>query len=284
MTATQTGGTEYDSRIRRAKYLTSQHPFAAEVLRFYSRIAEFQQDLYQKLPRDWGNRPVARPDGQIRSELNLVILLPHFPKLLEVVRRIGPPPLAEAARHLASCNSNEWIALLADFWSLGGRPTLEKAPAEGETKEFLTQFLLAAFLQPYCEFLAAHMPAPELTSTHRVCPRCASAPLLGVLRPEGDGGKRRLMCCFCLQEWDFRRIFCAACGEEDEKKLPVYVAEQFPHVRVECCDTCKTYLRTIDLTKDGNAVPLVDDLAAIPLSLWAQERGYTRLQPNLLGT
>jgi formate dehydrogenase maturation protein FdhE len=43
-------------------------------------------------------------------------------------------------------------------------------------------------------------------------------------------------------------------------------------------------VRTIDLTKDGNAVALVDDLAAIPLSLWAQERGYTRNQPNLLGT
>src|SRR4029077_17082354 len=111
-----------------------------------------------------------------------------------------------------------------------------------------------------------------------------SAPLLGVLRPEGDGGKRRLLCSFCLQEWDFRRIYCAACGEEDEKKLPVYVAEQFPHVRVESCETCKFYLRTIDLTKDGNAVPIVDDLAAIPLSLWAHEQGYSRLQPNLLGT
>ena len=69
-----------------------------------------------------------------------------------------------------------------------------------------------------------------------------------------------------------------------EQKLPVYVAEQFPHVRVECCDTCKHCLRTIDLTRDGNAVPLVDDLAAIPLSLWAEENGYSRIQVNLFGT
>jgi formate dehydrogenase maturation protein FdhE len=53
---------------------------------------------------------------------------------------------------------------------------------------------------------------------------------------------------------------------------------------VEACDTCKVYVRTIDLTKDGNAVPVVDDLAAIPLTLWAHEHGYTRLHPNLLGT
>jgi len=28
----------------------------------------------------------------------------------------------------------------------------------------------------------------------------------------------------------------------------------------------------------------VDELAAIPLSLWAQEKGYSKLQANLLGT
>ena len=113
-----------------------------------------------------------------------------------------------------------------------------------------------------------------------------------MLRPEGDGGKRFLLCSFCSQEWEFRRIFCPTCGEEAESKLPVYVAEQphrqplggLPHIRVEACDTCKFFLRTVDLTKDGHAIPLVDDLAAIPLTLWAHEHGYSRLQPNLLGT
>ena len=81
-----------------------------------------------------------------------------------------------------------------------------------------------------------------------------------------------------------RRILCPTCGEVAEDKLPVYVAEQVPHVRVEACDTCKFYLRAIDLTKDAHAIPLIDDLAAIPLSLWAHEHGYSRLQPNLLGT
>jgi formate dehydrogenase maturation protein FdhE len=29
---------------------------------------------------------------------------------------------------------------------------------------------------------------------------------------------------------------------------------------------------------------MVDDLTAVPLSLWAEEHGYTRIQSNLLGT
>jgi hypothetical protein len=283
MKPAQVGGTEYDARIRRAQHLASQHPFAAEVLRFYSRVAEFQRDLCAKLPHKWGNQPLVRPDGRIRSELNLVVLLPQFPDWLDLVARSGPSELARAARQFSSRGSSSWIAAFGDFWTFGGRSSPRTTPEENETNP-LKEFLLLGFLHPYCEFVAAHRPEPQLEAISRECPRCASRPLLGVLRPEGDGAKRRMLCSFCLQEWDFRRIYCPACGEEDEKKLPVYVAEQFPHVRVEACETCKIYVRTIDLTKDGNAVPVVDDLAAIPLSLWAHERGFTRLQPNLLGT
>src|SRR5205085_528102 len=39
MKAAQAAAAEYNARIRRAEYLASAHPFAAEVLRFYSRLA-----------------------------------------------------------------------------------------------------------------------------------------------------------------------------------------------------------------------------------------------------
>jgi FdhE protein len=107
---------------------------------------------------------------------------------------------------------------------------------------------------------------------------------LGILRVEGDSGKRFLLCSFCSQEWAFRRLLCPNCGEEAESKLPIYVAEQFPHIRVEACETCAAFLRTIDLTKDGHAEPMADDIAAIPLALWGQEHNFSALQPNLLGT
>jgi formate dehydrogenase accessory protein FdhE len=105
----------------------------------------------------------------------------------------------------------------------------------------------------------------------------------GVLRPEGDGGKRYLFCALCSHEWEFRRIVCVACGEEDEKKQAVYIAKEIGHVRVEACDTCHFYLKTVDLTKDGHAIPIVDELAAIPLDLWAAEHGYRKIHTNLIG-
>ncbi len=94
-----------------------------------------------------------------------------------------------------------------------------------------------------------------------VCPFCAEKPVAAVLRPEGDGGKRFLLCSLCFTEWEFRRLLCPNCGEEDKDKLPIYTAAEMPHVRVEACDTCRVYLKAIDLTKNGLAVPEVDELA-----------------------
>lgn len=70
-------------------------------------------------------------------------------------------------------------------------------------------------------------------------------------------------------------------GEQTEQKLSVFTAGD--NIRVECCDSCRTYIKTIDLTKDGHAEPIVDEMASAPLDLWAQERGYVKLHPNLLG-
>src|SRR5690242_11669343 len=116
-----------------------------------------------------------------------------------------------------------------------------------------------------------------------VCPFCGEKPVAAVLRPEGDGGKRFLLCSLCFTEWEFRRLLCPNCGEEDKDKLPVYTADEFPHIRVEACDTCRVYLKAVDLTKNGLAVPEVDELASVALDLWAAEHGYSKLQTNLFG-
>ncbi|HEV2732686.1 MAG TPA: formate dehydrogenase accessory protein FdhE, partial [Terriglobales bacterium] len=115
-----------------------------------------------------------------------------------------------------------------------------------------------------------------------LCPSCGRKPGVGVLRPLGDGGQRSLICSLCLGEWEFRRIVCPACGEENHSKLPVYTADELNHVRVECCDSCRCYIKTVDLTKRGLAEPVVDEIAAIPLDLWAQDHGYAKLQLNLM--
>jgi FdhE protein len=276
MTKPQTGATEYDVRIRRAERLAAQHFFAAEFLDFYKHIAAFQKTLRANIAASSTTKSSSTFAAGVRDPLDLTVLLPHFRGFLSMIEQHAPAALAKAANQMSLLPSDSWIASLESYWQHAGKYDQQVGA--------FAQFLPRAFLQPYAEFRAALLPQAPMVVTVRVCPLCGARPLLGVLRVEGDSGKRFLLCSFCSQEWEFRRIHCPTCGEQAEGKLPVYVAEQLPHIRVEACDTCKFFLTTIDLTKDGHAIPMVDDLAAIPLTLWAHEHGYSRLQPNLLGT
>ena len=186
-----------------------------------------------------------------------------LPALLEVMRRLGTPVLRERARYLAA-HPGEW----------GELQNRRDDPVDG--------FFLRVLEQPRLEQQALESGV-DRSVVQRVCPFCSARPVVAVLRPEGDGGRRTLLCGQCFTEWEFRRLLCPNCGEEDREKLPVFTAPEFPHTRVEACETCRHYIKAVDMTRDGTAVPEVDEIAALPLDLWAMEQGYEGIGPNLFG-
>ena len=201
--------------------------------------------------------------------------MPRFRQFLSSLEAGSCRPIAHAAQDLNSQPTARCRELLGSCWSDAGE--FESAPGESET------LLAWLFLQPCAENLAEHCEHASPRGTVARCPVCSGRPQVGVLRPEGDGAKRFLICSVCSTEWAYGRIVCPACGEEDVNKLAIYTASQFNYVRVEGCDTCSHYIKTVDLTKNGLAVPVVDELATIPLNFWAHEHGYVKLQTNLLG-
>jgi FdhE protein len=265
----------WDVRIQRANELASSRGFAAEGLRFYARLARFQKSLYQEIEAASGSLRVPREPGSLRRRFDSFLLLPRLVPFLSLMQDIAPSPLAESSRQLASQGSDRWLSVLSRFWEVGIGSPSDLEPAEA--------LLAWTFLQPYAEYLVDHASWTRPVGTPSECPLCGGKPQVGALRPEGDGGKRSLICALCALEWEYRRVVCPSCGEEDSGKLAVYTTDGLDHVRVETCDTCRTYLKTADLTKDGRAVPVVDELATIPLDLWAAEHGYSKLQSNILG-
>jgi formate dehydrogenase accessory protein FdhE len=265
----------YNARIERAQYLKTIYPFAAEILSFYEGICAAQARVHaQVAKRLRGARPLA--GATLRERLDVGLVIPGVNEALQELIPVSPVPLkAFIAEYLGSSKERLAVSLQA-YAEHGGT---DETP--GDSREELLGRIL---LEPYAELAAQQVTAASSDVSGNLCPRCAARPLLGVLRPEGDGGKRFLKCSFCSSEWEYRRIYCAYCGEDREQSLPVFVAGKFPHIRVEACDTCRHCLRAVDLTKDGNAIPTVDDLAAIPLALWTEEYGYQRIHGNLLGT
>ena len=269
--------TSWDRRIERATELSSVYPFAREALRFYAQVAMLQQTLYFKVHQ--APTRFFHLDDSLFGQLNPSCLIEEFSQFLLGVGEIAPATLEHAIHGLAYKGSASWFELLEESW-LSPTPSLNDDIEQAIAGE---QCLAWFFLQPCAEYLASRKsPVPAEGSPAR-CPLCGAKPIVGVLRPEGDGARKSLICMLCGHEWPFRRIYCAACHEEREPYLAFYSAPEIPHVRVDICETCHTYMKSVDLTKTGLAVPIVDELAALPLDLWARENGYRKLQMNVVG-
>jgi FdhE protein len=252
-------GYSWDRRIARAKELSKEHSAVSELLGFYQSLARFQKSVYQSVAS--------------ASDHDVTVLIPHLPALIDMVKEAGSPSLKEAATALDQASTQDRLDLLAAFW----QHEVESSQLSAEYA-----FFAHALLQPFAEYLAERTNSTTEASP-LLCPFCGSKPQVAVLRPEGDGAKRFLLCSLCATEWLFRRVLCPNCAEENKDKLPIFLAQEFDYVRIDACDTCHTYIKSIDLTKNGNAVPMVDELATVSLNLWAQENNYQKLQPNLFG-
>ncbi len=159
-----------------------------------------------------------------------------FESFLFMVEACAPNSLVEVSHGLQNRGQDFWSELLKEAWT---------AHAPSDAQGLLAQI----YLQPYAELLRSRALLRRVSTAYALCPFCNRKPGLGVMRQVGDGGARSMVCSFCLAEWEFRRIVCPGCGEENEKALPVFTASEFDFIRVESCDTCKTYIKTVDLTK-----------------------------------
>lgn len=272
--ATDESRARWDRRIERARELAAQHASAAGILRFYAALAVHQRDLISSVPAQSDDASV-----HLRDALDVEPALAAIPAFLAWLAAEAPPALAEASRLLGEASAVAWREVMQTYVADDAEPVDET--------EHAMEFVVAALIQPFAERLARSREArapgqPGGGADDAACRLCGGLPLVGLLREEGHGARRALVCAFCLSEHDYRRVLCPSCGEQKFDALPVFTADAFDHVRIEACETCRTYIKTIDLTKTGLADPIVDDLASMTMDLWARDRGYERLRPNLL--
>lgn len=178
------------------------------------------------------------------------------PSLLEWVSREDTPALAKAARDL---NTRTLDSVLREYWEEPGAVT----PNE---------FFARALLQLYAAILPDGID----------CPWCGLPPQAGLLRSQGDGLALERVCGLCFRSRGHPRGQCPHCGDSSEAPA-AYTTPDLPHLRLSACDACRGYYVLVDQEREPGAIPEVDELAALPLDLWAVEHGYRKLQPNIVG-
>ena len=301
-------GNPWRDRRARALHLLAQTPHAEEILTFYAGLTEAQErvaeslaesaaeslaesladrvpaaDLLELVQSREGEFPRLRVEVLPLDELTL-----PFHDFLSRVADLGTETIKDGAQALLSQEGDrrlEPLRVAVHTWRKAGDSPGEADDTSGKEDEGNDfSFYTRAFLEPVVTSITQADSGQPTTWTQNFCFACGGPPQVAVIRDLPDAvGRRSLTCSMCATEWRFRRLTCPHCGETDADKLPVHTAESIAHVRVDACTTCSRYIKTVDLRKNGTAVPLVDELAAVELDIWAQEQGLTKLRANVLG-
>lgn len=278
-----------DRRGRTAQLL-HRYAFAHEVLEFYGALLGVQELAYEEAI-------AAKPAV---GDLVAYVAERVIPGVVDVTMAAGPQKLRDAAaRHLETTNALEIVA----------------AWMNGEDQPLVDRYLARASLSPVLEALGSEAAAACAgVRDQRHCPSCGGPPQLSYFAIASEdlaAGGRFLVCARCHRSWGYSRMTCPNCGENSSSRLPIFSEEGttsgergsvvrglqgklgekikpedeavFPHVRIEACETCHRYLLNIDLAADPAAVPIVDEMAALPLDIYAKEKGLSKITPNLMG-
>jgi len=262
----------YSERGRRAAELAERYDFAREPLALYGAVAPAQQLIFERARAD-------RPDV---DALAAYVVRAALPDLMGAVMSAGTETLREAV--LLRFHEGD-LERMVTAWLSGD--------AQSGTDVFLARAATAPVLEALPE-VARALPIrssqgedPLQPPQARACPACGGPPQVSVFLDSGEAlvtGQRRLVCARCANEWVYPRMTCVACGETETSKLVVLAdPQQLPHLRIDACERCKRYVVSVDARLEGHAVPIVDELSALPLDIAAAERGFTKVTPNLMG-
>jgi Protein involved in formate dehydrogenase formation len=276
----------WTDRRRRTLELRRRYFFAAELLDLYGALLPAQEHAYEEAI---SSRP---SPGELVAYVAEVVM----PAIIDVSVAAGPGKLREAVRQ--RLETTRPVDIVAGWM-------------QGDDQVMLDRYLARASLGPVLEALGPEHGATctgPRDASH--CPQCGGPPQLSFVARAGEDlatGRRHLLCARCSASWGYARMTCAGCGEDSSSRLPIFNEEGttsgergsvvrglpanqgepasavFTHIRIDACETCRRYLLNIDIASDPKAVPLVDELAALPLDLYARDQGFSKITPNLMG-
>lgn len=147
---------------------------------------------------------------------------------------------------------------------------------EAEDQIDLIDLFLEESLRPELEMIAKKYGEIVKKSdwSEGYCPICGKEPKIGEIREEEDG-KRYLFCHQCGFKWYFNRIKCPFCGNDEQHSLAYFEVEGEERYRVDVCNKCWRYIKTVELSKSSEEPNMdVEDIATLHLDMIAYDEGY----------
>lgn len=273
----------------RIQQLEKKRPDYGEILDFYQKVKEAQDKvktslkiapiILKKKSKEFSAKEgfslIQKEDFPLDTEASV--------SLFETLCHIGK----EANPHMAEQVAKIGKAL--DHAGIDLKKLLKKGLAEQRVERVVDEFgldkkvflfLIQSSIKPSIEAGMEQLRTevdPE-TCLKGYCPVCGSLPSLSLLKE--DVGKRYLLCSLCGYQWRIDRLFCPFCSSKDQDSLHYFHGEGEETHRIDLCDNCHRYIKTIDYRNLQESDPVLEDLATLHLDILATQKGYKRPVPN----
>ncbi len=273
-------------KIKRAgRQLAQRRPAYAAMLAFYTDVFCAQEESKGNLELDPIQLPPETVAARQREERPLVdIAAFRFDTVSaerltqEICRLIGvhQTQIEKGAKRVAGALKDRVLdperlfhSLLVDDDYLPA--TAERIGIDRNTLVFIGYLGLQPSIASCAAQLAHHLDSDNVRSRSG-CPVCGNPPALALLAHEG----RRVLCCsFCRHQWRAPRVFCALCENTRSGQLHYFFAEEEKDLRVDVCDNCRQYLKSIDTRDLARPVfPPLEQVASLHLDMIAAEKGF----------
>jgi len=153
----------------------------------------------------------------------------------------------------------------------------EKVEEEYKIDKKILSFIIYNSIKPSLTLFSAKLSGylDKLNEWDKgYCPVCGSAPEFSLFE---ENGKRFLICSFCNHKWASKRIYCPFCENTDHKSLHYFDIEDEEEYRVDVCDQCKKYIKTIDTKKTTRLIyPQLEYVSTPHIDIKIEEMGFRK--------
>jgi FdhE protein len=271
---------DVEKKINRIRQVKAENPLYGEMLDFLEPVVR-ERLHYKSLLLKTIGRPKINDAGvhhKLQNGVPLIdrsnmqfdpkLMAAHVKTLLDILQPRSPQA-ADLAGDILKNNNYIIMAQGAENHSALGSAI---AQGTGDILDFLVKETLSPVMEIYAE--AFHPLLLKEQWENGYCPVCGEPPVMAMTAP--DNGKRSLVCGGCATKWPFSRITCPFCGNTDQDRLSYLYLEHDDKYRIEVCDVCRHYIKTVDLRNMDRPMDFeVEDMITLHLDMIAMENGYT---------
>lgn len=272
---------------KRVASMVKERPSHKEILEFFADVVAEQYTILSKVK----TAPIQIDEEDLKAKIKegfplvekraLTLDIPSttrlFKRLCKIMSRIKKS--SQDIERITKALRKKEIDLLELFKQADAAngefiTTLsEKLGVKKDVLLFLARESLKPIFEAYAKELGSRVDQERWWRGY--CPICGSEPFMAELKEEGA---RFLVCSSCGYEWRFKRLQCPFCEHEEPKGSKYFYAEKEGKAyRIDVCEKCRRYIKTIDTKELGEEViPIIEDAGTLFLDVLAQNEGFTK--------